>query len=67
MDHVDLFRAFRSADVAGAKLMLSNSDTPRTRELYAGFNITEVQVGRSVNSNTAKRGRVTELVIRNYS
>jgi DNA adenine methylase len=50
----------------GASVMLSNSDTPLIRQLYRGFNTTEVQAPRAVNSKGSGRGAVTELVIRNY-
>lgn len=38
-DQVELARAFRELDARGCRLLLSNSDHPRTRELYAGFPI----------------------------
>ena len=58
---------------AGAKLMLSNSDPHNENpddsffeELYAGFNIHTVHASRRINSNGAKRGQITELLIANY-
>lgn len=48
----------------GVSVLLSNSDTPRTRELYAGFEIREVQRSGGVNSNVEGRQKVTELLIR---
>ena len=50
----------------GAKLMVSNSDTPVTRELYAGFTLKTVQARRAVNCDGAKRGRISELVALTY-
>lgn len=50
----------------GVKFMLSNSDCPFITDLYQGFNIERVQAGRSINSNGQGRGRVSELIIRNY-
>jgi len=49
-------------------LMLSNSDTPIIRSLYATsfFAIDEVLANRAINCNGAKRGKITELVITNY-
>ena len=53
--------------------MLSNSDCSATNpqdmffeELYHGFNIIRVQAMRSINSNAVKRGKLTELLVRNY-
>jgi DNA adenine methylase len=63
----ELAEEFAAAARRGARLMLSNSDTPITRELYARFDLKTVQARRSVNSDGAKRGRVSELVVRTYS
>ena len=48
----------------GVYVILSNSDTPRVRELYQGFEIREVQRGGGLNSDIEKRQKVTELLIR---
>lgn len=47
----------------GAHVLLSNSDTPFTRELYRDFHIETVQAPRRINSNAAARGNVNELLI----
>jgi DNA adenine methylase len=57
---------FAEAARRGARLMLSNSDTATTRELYTGFDLKTVQARRAVNCDGAKRGRVSELVVRTY-
>ena len=52
----------------GVNVMLSNSDTPFIRGLYAGqgFKVDTVQAPRMVNCKPNKRGAVNELVITNY-
>lgn len=47
----------------GVHVVLSNSDTPLVRELYAGFQLDVVQCGRAINSNASKRGAISELII----
>ena len=48
----------------GVHIILSNSDTAKTRELYSdGFDLQEVQARRSINSAGSKRGPVGELII----
>lgn len=49
-------------------VMVSNSDTPVVRSLYASspFVIDEVQANRAINCDSAGRGKITELVITNY-
>lgn len=59
----DLF--FKLSD-KGAYVMLSNSDTPLTRELYKDGNIHSVQASRAINSKASKRGKVGEVVVTNY-
>jgi DNA adenine methylase len=61
-----LATVFRELDQRGAKLLLSNSDTPLIHELYKGLTIEQVFATRNVNSNAAKRGKVAELLVRNY-
>jgi len=67
-DQERLAMCFRRLDKKGARLMLSNSDTPDGyfERLYAGYNIRRVQAGRSINSNPDRRGKISELVITNY-
>ena len=49
---------------SGVHVLLSNSDTPFVRKLYRrGFELQRVHARRSVNSATAKRGPVRELLI----
>ena len=53
----------------GVKVLLSNSDTPFIRELYSTseYAIRTVQARRNINSVAAKRGKVDEVFILNYS
>jgi DNA adenine methylase len=70
-----LARLFRRLDRdKGAKLMLSNSDPKNENmdddffeRLYAGYSIHRVLASRAINSVAAKRGRINELLIVNYS
>lgn len=63
-----LARACRELWDRGARIMLSNSETPAVRRLYEdlGFRIDVVQAARSINSRATKRGKVREVVARNY-
>lgn len=53
-------------DEIGAMFMLSNSDTPLINKLYKNFTIEKVLAGRSVNSKASGRGKIYEVVVRNY-
>jgi site-specific DNA-adenine methylase len=46
--------------------MLSNSDTVWAWERYQDYKIIEVKNRRSINSDGAGRGKVSELIILNY-
>jgi DNA adenine methylase len=63
-----LAHASRELWARGAKIMLSNSDAPAVWKLYEdlGFRIHVVQAARSINSRATKRGKVREVVARNY-
>ena len=57
----------RQLDGAGARWMLSNSDSPDGffDELYRGFRIDRVQAGRAINSKGTGRGKISELIVTN--
>lgn len=48
----------------GIAFLQSNSDCEAIRELYKDFEIRSVSARRAVNSNAAKRGSITEVLIR---
>lgn len=50
----------------GVSCMLSNSDTPFTRELYRDFRVDIVTAPRRISRNARGRGEVRELIVRNY-
>lgn len=66
-DQRRLAEVFRELDRRGCLVMLSNSDTPFIRELYAGYDIQVVYARRAINCRADGRGPITELVIRNYA
>jgi DNA adenine methylase len=59
---------FAAKTNAGAKCLLSNSDTPFIRELYADgrFEIVTVKAKRAINSDSAGRGEVNEVLVKNW-
>lgn len=65
-DQKDLADVFLQLHRKGCRVMLSNSDTPLVRELYAGFRIESVKATRAINSKPNGRGEIDELVILNY-
>lgn len=50
----------------GVKFLLSNSDSPLIRELYADYDIIIVKANRFINSKGNKRGKINEVLIKNY-
>ncbi len=50
----------------GVMFMLSNSDTKLVNELYANYEIKKVFASRAVNANADGRGKITEVLVRNY-
>lgn len=65
-DQTRLRDVYKELHRRGAKLMLSNSDVPFIRELYADFHISTISAARAINSNGLRRGKVNEVVVRNY-
>ena len=59
---------------ANVRWMLSNSDCSSKNpadtffeDIYSGFDIQRVYASRMVNANASKRGKLTELLVRNYT
>ena len=71
-DGFDIDMQFKLRDVCdeldsmGVKFMLSNSDTKLVNELYANYGIKKVFASRQINANADGRGKITEVLVRNY-
>lgn len=65
-DQTRLRDVYRELDRRGCRLMLSNSDVPFIRSLYRSFRIDTVAAPRAISCNGNGRGKVTEVVVRNY-
>ena len=61
-----LAEVFRVLDARGCLLLLSNSATPLIRRLYDGYRIETVLASRAINSKAGGRGKIAEVVVRNY-
>ena len=57
---------FKNLDKKGCFCMESNSDTEFIKKLYPNHNIHIVRATRMINSKAEGRGKINELVIRNY-
>ncbi|MEP7052367.1 MAG: DNA adenine methylase [Pseudomonadota bacterium] len=62
-EHERLAKTFARLTKRGVATLLSNSDTPDTRELYAAFDTRTVLAKRAINSNGARRGAVSEILV----
>ncbi|EHR31921.1 DNA adenine methylase [Helcococcus kunzii ATCC 51366] len=65
-DQVRLRNIFSELTRKNVYCMLSNSNSPKTLELYEQFNIHQVKAKRSINSISSKRGEISEVIITNY-
>jgi DNA adenine methylase len=65
-DQLELSRMFRELDRKKCKVLLSNSDTASTRDLYGGFRLYSVQVTRAISSKAVARSGYSELLVSNY-
>jgi DNA adenine methylase len=73
-DQTRLAEFCRDATMIGAKLMISNSDPENIgsddtyyQDTYPGYSITRAYANRMVNCKADRRGKITELIITNYS
>ena len=71
-DGFDLDMQFKLRDVCdeldskGVMFMLSNSDTKLVNELYSNYEIKKVFASRAINANPNGRGKITEVLVKNY-
>lgn len=71
-DGFDIDMQFKLRDVCdeldnkGVMFMLSNSDTKLVNELYSNYEIKKVFASRAINANGNGRGKITEVLVRNY-
>lgn len=72
-DQTRLASVFKELDKKGVSQMLSNSDPFQLTgdnffdELYAGFYISRIEARRMINSNAKERGKIFEILIKNYT
>jgi DNA adenine methylase len=64
-----LRRLLGDLDDRGVRFMLSNSDAEGIADMYRGdgWHVTRVQASRSINSKAKRRGKISEIVVRNYA
>lgn len=68
-EQIELRDLFKNLSDRGCFVMLSNSDTPFINSIYQEIGVAKInyiQAGRSINSNSNKRGKISEVVITNY-
>lgn len=65
-DQVRLKKACDELNKKGARFLLSNSSTDFIKDLYKDYSITVVKANRAINSDGGKRGRVDEVLVKNY-
>lgn len=71
-DGFDIDMQFKLRDVCdeldsmGVKFMLSNSDTKLVNDLYENYEIKKVFASRQINANADGRGKITEVLVKNY-
>ncbi len=63
-EHQRLAILFAKLAEKGVGVVLSNSDTPLTRKLYAEWAPQKIMVSRPINSKTTHRGGVAEILVR---
>ena len=54
---------FSKLAARGVHALLSNSETPLTRDLYAGFRRDVVDARRIINSKATRRGKIAEILV----
>ena len=73
-EQIRLAKFIDELNAAGAKIVLSNSDPKNINpednffdDLYTDYNIDRIWASRCINANGAKRGKLTEILVHNYT
>lgn len=66
-EQIELYEIFKKLDINNVNILHSNSDTDFIKTLYKDFNITLIQANRFINSKSSQRGKINEVLIRNFS
>jgi DNA adenine methylase len=64
--HLQLKATFAALSARGCYVMLSNSHTPLTLELYGEWNLHQVSARRLINKNPTGRAAIPELLVTSY-
>lgn len=65
-DQERLLKTYKELDRRGCFVMLSNSYSDYTRDLYAEFEPETVYANRAINCKGDRRGKIKELIARNW-
>jgi DNA adenine methylase len=65
-EQIRLKDTFDDLDRRGCKVLLSNAYTNFITDLYEGYKYTKISAIRAINSNAKKRGKVDEILVKNY-
>lgn len=64
--HEELATVYKELDARGCLVMLSNSSSERVFALYSDWRVERLRARRNINSRSAGRGPVDEVVVTNY-
>ena len=65
-EQFELFEVFDKLSDNGVKVVQSNSDTDFIKDLYKNYDINIVNANRFINSKSEGRGKISEVLIRNF-
>jgi Site-specific DNA methylase len=65
-DQKDLAKVVEGLDRKGVKFMLSNAANDEIEELYSSYRVEKILARRNINSKPDGRGKIPELIVRNY-
>jgi DNA adenine methylase len=66
-EQVALFETFKTLDSTGCFVMHSNSNSDFIKSLYRDYLVEFVEMERFINSKANGRGKIKEVIFRNYS
>ncbi len=65
-EQIRLKETFDELSSRGCNILLSNAYTDFIVDLYKDYTQTKISANRAINSDTSKRGKVDEILVKNY-
>ncbi|MGM0520416.1 MAG: DNA adenine methylase [Campylobacterota bacterium] len=66
-EQTELYEVFKALSQKKCNVIHSNSDTQFIKDLYKDYEVEEIFANRFINSKSSERGKISEVLVRNFN